>query len=735
MIFHGESIKAFTWDITTGKLRINTPRLSMTFQDGAVVFLGDNRTGEIIQDTDISINKPTVWDEIGISAYTAGGAGQPHYVPTRAKGVFTESGPVGTLTFTETGGVIHVYKFEIAGDDILLTQTGTIAGTGYYIDHTTILINNYVGPGYIMPPTRVSRTALNIDKYANTAPPGTALPIVIEGNNSVIGLWNENTKMQRIQARAVHYQNSYDYFLLWSYVEPIEDDATNCLTSTNGPWRFTCQPDWLAAVKRWRELFEAVNSDAEYLWNNACEWVRDIHCVYSRNVGAASLAKWDTIAGLIPNTERILYYGYANNSGTCVVWGDNDYLWDDLTPTDADLAYWATKGYNFVPFGYTQTLLNLYTNETYESDRMPTRLPAGWNSGLIRYDMPTGPMTQAEWEAYWDGSMAVYSANYWCHHPANQKVIDYVTYNYPDWCNKNPVSGKQRYKGGYWDILGADKDAAFKTAGIRFYNGKSFLLGTKDLVASLYDTYPIMSEEFKVDLMPYIFFCWHGYYDYMTITGRYRTVLLGEVTVTVDATAKTFTRSSGSYIDDGVIVGGIFTTAGFLNANNNGNKNAVTAVSDLVVTCGYATLTDEAVPRADTTFKAPIHINHPILAALTGSYMWWQDTRPMLTGSYAFHHPQYSALLGSLPEFIMVGDYLADALAAYSVARAQLFCDYEMYNDLPDVWGDPTVNLAWYRTNDLSGRMIKFVDNGDGTYSYFWDDEVGGSLLTYPLPA
>lgn len=64
--------------------------------------------------------------------------------------------------------------------------------------------------------------------------------------------------------------------------------------------------------------------------------------------------------------------------------------------------------------------------------------------------------------------------------------------------------------------------------------------------------------------------------------------------ITVAATAKTFTRSAGDYIADGVLVGDPITFSGFVETGNNGTF-IVTAVEALVVTCAAATgLVDEA---------------------------------------------------------------------------------------------------------------------------------------------
>jgi hypothetical protein len=66
------------------------------------------------------------------------------------------------------------------------------------------------------------------------------------------------------------------------------------------------------------------------------------------------------------------------------------------------------------------------------------------------------------------------------------------------------------------------------------------------------------------------------------------------LTITVDATGKTYTRSSGSWVDDGFVSGDSVVFAGLSSAGNNGAKVAST-VAALVLTCSTAAgLVDEA---------------------------------------------------------------------------------------------------------------------------------------------
>ena len=80
----------------------------------------------------------------------------------------------------------------------------------------------------------------------------------------------------------------------------------------------------------------------------------------------------------------------------------------------------------------------------------------------------------------------------------------------------------------------------------------------------------------------------------VTIRRRVVNILDPVWLVSVDSVALTFTRDSGSWIDDGVTVGAEIVFSGFANAGNNGTFTVSDAAA-LVLTCSTATvLVDEA---------------------------------------------------------------------------------------------------------------------------------------------
>lgn len=91
------------------------------------------------------------------------------------------------------------------------------------------------------------------------------------------------------------------------------------------------------------------------------------------------------------------------------------------------------------------------------------------------------------------------------------------------------------------------------------------------------------------------------------------------------------------------------------------------------------------LPRHHPSIRTKV--NHPLRTALWGSYTWTRDDEL---------DPAESALIGALPPLVMEDDW--------SIARAKLFAEKELYNDLPERW-DPAV-LAYYRGKD--GQWVEY---------------------------
>ncbi|MDP6504102.1 MAG: hypothetical protein QF886_10820, partial [Planctomycetota bacterium] len=88
-------------------------------------------------------------------------------------------------------------------------------------------------------------------------------------------------------------------------------------------------------------------------------------------------------------------------------------------------------------------------------------------------------------------------------------------------------------------------------------------------------------------------------------------------------------------------------------------------------------------------------LNHPLRTALWGSFTWTREQEI---------DPADAALMGTLPDVTLGDDW--------EVARAKLFTDEELFNDLPEEWGNDA--LASYRGRDDRWFQFRNLPYGDG---------------------
>ena len=124
--------------------------------------------------------------------------------------------------------------------------------------------------------------------------------------------------------------------------------------------------------------------------------------------------------------------------------------------------------------------------------------------------------------------------------------------------------------------------------------------------------------------------------------------------------------------------------------------------------------------QSGTVFrKEKVRINHPIRAALIGSYVW---TREKTTDDY----PLKNAYYATLPE--VVAGYGSKNLESglyypWYVERAKLFVREKLFNDIPPGKWDPDV-LAYYRSEKNGYFQFRKTKTG-----YAYTDAKGNELL------
>jgi hypothetical protein len=111
-----------------------------------------------------------------------------------------------------------------------------------------------------------------------------------------------------------------------------------------------------------------------------------------------------------------------------------------------------------------------------------------------------------------------------------------------------------------------------------------------------------------------------------------------------------------------------------------------------------------------------LKINHPLRVALTGSYSWTKESN---SDSTEFDDT-LSALLGGLPEVGLAGDYnFPSSRVQWSQDRVKLFCEEELFNDVPDTWESGA--LAYYRSQ-RTGNWFKLEAGSDYHYTEILPD-------------
>lgn len=521
MIIGGRSQPRFDFNQGNKRLRINTAKVSLIFDQGAVVYLRDNINGKTLLDGKIADNYPYSW--IG---YTLNDA--TYRVPKNTDMTFTQIGSTQAAiefnpcyTSSPVTGSSMVFTFSVEDDEIIVEVTVTEPeSSGKYPQNIDLPIINFGKDGYgtavIAGPRRIAHT--DVDDTFYSGPEKIPNIIALEGA-SYMGVWSEDNRIVDSTINALHHQNNYTHVILRTYADP-KIQITTPLEMSTGPWRFSAQSTWLDVAKRWRERFEILNSDAKKLWENASSWVRDIHANYiSSHSGSANLHSWNDVRAVVDPTKLLLYlefsgyqilFGEVGDVGKRMTWAkpwdDEIQYWKDNSLNWNLISYWPFTMYNY-NVAYRLTTYGYGVPGTYAINDI--NHPTGFTPDYDGYSPAKSPTAQmSDWFAWWDSLKAHYTLNGYTQlmHPASDKFQAYVLKNYIDFCKK------WNLKGCFWDISGSNKDSSWVTdnPGSRVINGKDYMAGTLDAMKAVYADYPMMAEYFKSALIPYFWFCWVG---------------------------------------------------------------------------------------------------------------------------------------------------------------------------------------------------------------------------------
>ena len=646
MILGGTSSPLFSFNATLGRLYVCTPALKMVFDSGAVVHLSDSVRGEVLLDTDISINMPSpTFTFIGFASSTLpNGDGTVHErTCNAAAATFAQSGMVGTLTYSPCyrsgspiAGTSLVYTFTIdIFGDISISATATEAEASYAPYTLDVPIMNFAKTSVITRSQEVAYADANITiDYIS----GADVPLAIgKGSASCFGVWSENNKIINDYVKLFHYQSNYSHIVLKTLNDP-KQVAINPLVMSAGPWRFSAQADWLGVTKRWRTTYTGIHADIKPLWQKSPSWIQNVHCRYGKTHPISAPTHWSDVVDTIPaanfvaDSPGVEYNGFGDYM---ILYGQIHPRLTDSEPSDWELPTILSLGIKMIGYFYWNAIHGIPADRLAQADVSPYLGTWTYNNGVPPTDFNpdySGAKTEAAWLAYWnDCSIQSSPGSYvsWLH-PGSSKFATFIQMfrDYCAWWN---------LAGCFWDTASSDRDTSFLTVApsIRVIAGQDFMAGQKVAMQNVYQDLVIVPEYFRVDLMAYIFYA----YDVRQW-----------------------------------------------------------AVDSKVMT-------------------------HPLRTALTGSYSWSLDQSINTINIVNYSHDIF-ATMGCIPEFALVGEGDSPTFGAeYFIARAKLFCDYEMFNDLPTTWA--TGALAYYRCN--TSNYIRFIKRATGRYAFI--EEAGPDVV------
>ena len=425
---------------------------------------------------------------------------------------------------------------------------------------------------------------------------------VVEGKQGCLAVWTEDTS--GFGNLLLAHGRATDHLVLHSGRDPRERDPS-AMTALS--WRIGVFPDWAAAARRYRQLFEAVTGAAP-LWENRCRWVRSIHAVSAAVPSPAeSATHYRDLAEAIDPAKLLLFYW---NGGDIILFGDHRYKDKACRPSPEVIAALQRHGFRWM--GYHPYVL-IYSPQGGE---------ARLKQLASREDLPQGYSFAPDYggppERFHDHFRPVSTGYYkkldeaelWVIHPGSRAGRQYLARNFGDYCKAHGMSG------AYMDILGGDHSYQFPPEK-QVFDQHTFPMGEAEALREIrrrHRDLAVMSEIESEWTVAETFYTWEG-------------------------------------------------------------------------------ATHFALPRR---YGIRTKVNHPLRTALWGSYAWTQDQEL---------DPAESALIGALPPIAMGDDW--------GLARARLFADEELFNDLPpDHW--PPEALACYRGRGGKRFEFRSLPFGDG---------------------
>ena len=506
----------FHFDETTKRLSLNTKKLELDIEGGAIVYIKDKASKEVLVDTNSSDNFPTSpqfpqSDPRFFLGFTSISLNQNHYyrLPRNPSVTYQlVSNLKARLTYSplDYGGNQRGGKltYEITVDDIsgeiIIQLTGIETESNQLRPFTLDLpIMNFKKTSVILGSgAKYTRSDPKAKDRTSSSDLGLYSPsmAVAAGNGSCLAVWSESDKNLAREYVELHHHHDYDHIILHTPQDPKQGDKSQIVSS---PWRIGTYKNWLEAARRWRQRFEQ-RTTAKPLWENRATWVRKIHAVNTeRHYDKGS--DYAQLANIVP-PENLLYFMW--NGDRVVLCGDHTLVTGIAAPQPRELQLIKKCGWRLLLY-HPWTL---YYSQRGADERLQKLKDKGWLQQNYHFN-PDFEGTAADWYNYWSKVNANYdkSGSLLVIHPGSGKFKNYLVRNYRNWC------ATYRADGCFFDILGSDEIAKF-SEDRKIIEGQDYATGEKNAIARINEELPdlaVMSEYLNSGLLPHVFYTWEGY--------------------------------------------------------------------------------------------------------------------------------------------------------------------------------------------------------------------------------
>ncbi len=487
------------------RLSIQTALLELEIKNGAIVFLKDRQTAEVLVNTDaVGQCELDAMLSAGFASKAANG-NVTQRCPTSFREVtFNQLDEYhGKLTYLGMPDALeNRLEFDIAVDpktgEVLLKLIGleTIPeNTPSAINLTIMSLNTpaiLLGSGM-----KVERTSPSLETQTTEAGYGLygVTMAVIEGEQASAAVWSESTQYAPEFIRLIHAPQQ-DHLILHSERDPQETLAGQISSPV---WRIGTYSTWVNAAARWQQEFEH-RTGAKPLWENNTEWVRKVHAVFdsTNQLYGDTPEKYAELAAVAP-PEKILFYLW--NGDRIVLFGDHTLAAQIGRPDPEMLA--AVQKYGWPLLLYHP--FNLIFTESGAKERLNYLTAQGWLPENYQF-IPDYPGAPADWYAYWQNARGDYDDTLAILHPAAPEFQQYLVQNFGNYARRYGANA------AYMDVLGNDGIGFFPPER-QMIAGQDYIFGEISALKRVNAELPelaVMSEYQSPWLVPHVFYTWEG---------------------------------------------------------------------------------------------------------------------------------------------------------------------------------------------------------------------------------